>query len=121
MQLRRIIKEELKHAASYDRLKEGFLDSFNAGFSSGSGAGGGKAKAGGDIDLDSLNYSKNKFSTEQREFLENLLSMNSKQLASQYSDTSKEMNNSRSKVPSGTPDEEIVTMIFNMAYPELDL
>jgi len=119
MQLRRIIKEELKHIASYDPLKEDFWDSFNAGFASVKG--GGKAKADGDIDLDSLNYSKNKFNTEQRKFLENLLAMNSDQLASQYSDISKEMNGRRSKVPHGTPDEEIIKMILDTAYPELDL
>ena len=104
---------------AYDPLKEGFLDSFNAGFASVKV--GGAAKADGDIDLDSLNYSMNKFNTEQRRFLKNLLAMDSDQLASQYSDISKEKNGRRSRVPHGTTDEEIITMILNMAYPELDL
>ena len=112
MQLRRIIKEELKHIASYDPLKEDFWDSFNAGFASVKG--GGKAKADVGIDLGRLN-------TEQREFLENLSAMNSNQLASQYSDISKEMNGRRSMVLPGTPDEEIIKMILDTAYPELDL
>ena len=72
------------------------------------------AKADVDIDLDSLN-------PEQRRFLENLLAMNSNQLASQYSDISKEMNGRRSMVTRGTPDEEIIKMILDTAYPELDL
>ena len=72
------------------------------------------AKADVDIDLDSLN-------PEQRRFLENLLAMNSDQLASQYSDISKEMNGRRSMVTRGTPDEEIIKMILDTAYPELDL
>ena len=127
-QLRRIIKEEVKKALlnseyvsdpMYDHLKEGFLDSFNAGFSSVKG--GGAARADGDIDLDSLNYSMNKFTTEQRGFLKNLVAMNSDQLASQYSDISKEMNGRRSMVPHGTPDEEIIKMILDTAYPALDL
>ena len=114
-QLRRIIKEEVKKALlnseyvsdpMYDHLKEGFLDAFNAGFSSVKG--GGAARADGDIDLDSLNYSMNKFNTEQRGFLKNLLAMDSDQLATQYSDISKEKNGRRSKVPHGTTDEEIM-------------
>ena len=72
------------------------------------------AKADVDIDLDSLN-------PEQRRFLENLLAMNSNQLASQYSDISKEMNGRRSMVSPGTPDKEIIKMILDTAYPELDL
>jgi hypothetical protein len=66
------------------------------------------------IDLGRLN-------TEQREFLENLLAMNSDQLASQYSDISKEMNGRRSMVLPGTPNKEIIKMILDEAYPELDL
>jgi len=72
------------------------------------------AKANVGIDLGRLN-------TEQREFLENLSAMNSNQLASQYSDISKEMNGRRSMVPHGTPNEEIIKMILDTAYPELDL
>ena len=66
------------------------------------------------IDLDLLN-------PEQREFLENLLAMNADQLATQYSDISKEMNNRRSMVLPGTPDKEVIKMILDTAYPELDL
>ena len=66
------------------------------------------------IDLDSLN-------TEQRGFLKNLSAMNSDQLASQYSDISKEMNGRRSMVSPGTPDKEVIKMILDTAYPELDL
>jgi hypothetical protein len=66
------------------------------------------------IDLDLLN-------PEQREFLENLLAMNADQLATQYSDISKEMNNRRSMVSPGTPDKEVIKMILDTAYPELDL
>ena len=77
----------------------------------------GKADVG--IDLDSLNTKLD--TEEQKEFLENLLAMNSDQLASQYSDISKEMNGRRSMVPHGTPDEEIIKMILDTAYPELDL
>jgi len=72
------------------------------------------AKADVGIDLGRLN-------TEQREFLENLSAMNSNQLASQYSDISKEMNGRRSMVSPGTPDTEIIKMILDTAYPELDL
>ena len=77
----------------------------------------GKADVG--IDLDSLNTKLD--TEEQKEFLENLLAMNSDQLASQYSDISKEMNGRRSMVPHGTPDEEIIKMILDTAYPALDL
>ena len=72
------------------------------------------AKADVGIDLGRLN-------TEQREFLEILSAMNSNQLASQYSDISKEMNGRRSMVSPGTPNEEIIKMILDTAYPELDL
>lgn len=92
-QLRRIIKEEVSKA-----LAE------SAGLST---------TAVG-IDLDLLNQ-------EQKEFLENLLAMSSDQLASQYSDISKEMNGRRSMVAPGTPDKEIIKMILDTAYPELDL
>jgi hypothetical protein len=92
-QLRRIIKEEVSKV---------FAES--AGLSA--------TPVG--IDLDRLN-------TEQRKFLENLSAMNSDQLASQYSDISKEMNGRRSMVSPGTPDEEIIKMILDTAYPELDL
>ena len=77
------------------------------------------AKADVGIDLDSLNTKLD--TEEQKEFLENLLAMNSKQLASQYSDISKEMNGRRSMVPRNTPGKEIIKMILNTAYPELDL
>ena len=77
------------------------------------------AKADVGIDLDSLNTKLD--TEEQKEFLENLLAMNSDQLASQYSDISKEMNGRRSMVSPGTPDKEIIKMILDTAYPELDL
>ena len=98
IQLRRIIKEEVSKV-----LAE------SAGLS---------AAAVG-IDLDSLNTKLD--TEEQKEFLENLLAMNSDQLASQYSDISKEMNGRRSMVSPGTPDKEIIKMILDTAYPELDL
>ena len=77
------------------------------------------AKADVDIDLDSLNTKLD--TEEQKEFLENLSAMNSNQLASQYSDISKEMNGRRSMVSPGTPDKEVIKMILDTAYPELDL
>ena len=79
----------------------------------------GKADVG--IDLDSLNTKLNtKLDTdEQKEFLKNLLAMDSDQLASQYSDISKEKKGLRpSMVPPGTPNE-IIKMILKMAYPKL--
>lgn len=66
------------------------------------------------IDLDSLN-------PEQKRFLDNLLAMNSSQLASQYSDITKEMSGRRFMVSPGTPDVEVIKMILDEAYPELDV
>lgn len=66
------------------------------------------------IDLGSLN-------PEQKRFLDNLLAMGSDQLASQYSDITKEMSGRRSMVPLGTPDAEVIKMILDEAYPELDI
>ena len=79
------------------------------------------AKADVGIDLDSLNTKLDtEEQKEQKEFLKNLLAMDSKQLASQYSDISKEKNGRRpSTVPPGTRNE-IIKMILKMAYPELD-
>lgn len=67
-----------------------------------------------DIDLGSLN-------PEQKRFLDNLLAMESDQLASQYSDITKEMSGRRSMVPLGTPDAEVIKMILDEAYPELNI
>lgn len=67
-----------------------------------------------DIDLGSLN-------PEQKRFLDNLLAMDSDKLVSQYSDITKEMSGRRSMVSTGTPDAEIIKMIMDEAYPELDI
>lgn len=66
------------------------------------------------IDLGSLN-------PEQKIFLDNLLAMDSGQLASQYSDITKEKSGRRSSVSRGTPDAEVIKMILDEAYPELDI
>ena len=80
------------------------------------------AKADVGIDLDSLNTKLDtKEQKEQKEFLKNLKAMDSDQLASQYSDISKEKNGRRpSMVPPGTRNE-IIKMILKMAYPKLNL
>lgn len=56
---------------------------------------------------------------KQKIFLDNLLAMDSGQLASQYSDITKEMSGRRSMPPEGADDEEVIKMILDMAYPEL--
>ena len=92
-QLRRIIREEVTKVLSESAgLSDEMLD----------------------INLDSLN-------PDQKRFLDNLLDMDSDQLASQYSDITKEMSGRRSMVSPGTTDAEVIKMIMDEAYPELDI
>lgn len=61
--------------------------------------------------------------SEQQKFFDTLSAMDVDQLASQYSDISKEMSDAgrRSMVPAGTSKEDIIKMILDTAYPDLGI
>ena len=73
------------------------------------------------ISIDDIVVDPSSLNNEQKNFLNNLLKMSVEQLATQYSDITGEKYGRSSIIYSDPGEEEIIKMILEVAYPELEL
>lgn len=73
------------------------------------------------ISIDDIVVDPSSLNNEQKNFLNNLLKMSVEQLATQYSDITGEKYGRSSIIYSDQGEEEIIKMILEVAYPELEL